>query len=116
MLGTFACARYRFVLQASTPLRLSSFAGATLRGGFGHVFKRTVCIWPPADCPRCQLKHTCSYPYIFETAPLNPEPPAEPSASLPQPQSGLPPTALQLGLRPVTKNGSMIIVVNPAPV
>src|SRR5207237_6351343 len=69
MLGNFACARYRFVLEAVTPLRLHSFASATLRGGFGHVFKRTVCLWPPGDCPRCLLKNTCSYPYIFETAP-----------------------------------------------
>ena len=69
MLGNFTCARYRFVLQAQTPLRLRAFAGATLRGGFGHVFKRTVCIWPPGDCPRCLLKNTCSYPYVFETAP-----------------------------------------------
>jgi hypothetical protein len=69
MLGNFACARYHFVLQARTPLRLPAFAGATLRGGFGHVFKRTVCIWPPGDCPHCLLKHTCAYPYIFETAP-----------------------------------------------
>lgn len=69
MTGDFAVARYRFVLQAETPIQLNAFAGATLRGGFGHVFKRTVCVWPPADCPRCLLKHTCSYPYIFETAP-----------------------------------------------
>src|SRR5437868_13594220 len=69
MLGTFGCARYRFVLQARTSLGLNAFAGATLRGGFGHVFKRTVCIWPPGECPRCLLKNTCSYPYIFETAP-----------------------------------------------
>jgi hypothetical protein len=69
MLGNFVCARYRFVLEAATALRLSAFAGATLRGGFGHVFKKTVCLWPPADCPRCLLKNTCSYPYIFETAP-----------------------------------------------
>lgn len=69
MLGDFTCARYRFVLRATTPLRLGSFVGATLRGGFGHVFKRTVCIWPPGDCPRCLLKHACSYPYVFETAP-----------------------------------------------
>jgi hypothetical protein len=69
MLGNLALARYRFVLQATTPLRLGAFAGAALRGGFGHVFKRTVCIWPPGDCPRCLLKTTCSYPYIFETAP-----------------------------------------------
>src|SRR6516165_6430860 len=69
MLGNFACARYRFLLQAPSPLRLSAFAGATLRGGFGHVFKRTVCLWPPGDCGRCLLKNTCAYPYIFETAP-----------------------------------------------
>lgn len=69
MLSDFVCARYQFDLQAVTPVRLSAFAGATLRGGFGHVFKRTVCIWPPADCPRCLLKNTCSYPYIFETKP-----------------------------------------------
>lgn len=69
MLENFACGRYRFVLQARTPLRLNTFAGATLRGGFGHVFKRTVCIWPPGDCARCLLKNTCSYAYVFETAP-----------------------------------------------
>ncbi len=69
MLGDLLCARYRFVLGVETALRLNAFAGATLRGGFGHVFKRTVCVWRPADCPRCLLKHTCSYPYIFETAP-----------------------------------------------
>src|SRR5438270_13805671 len=69
MQGPFACARFRFVLTATTPLRLSAFAGAVLRGGFGHVFKRTVCLWPPGDCGRCLLKNTCSYPYIFETAP-----------------------------------------------
>jgi hypothetical protein len=69
MFGSFACTRYRLVVTAVTPLRLSAFAGATLRGGFGHVFKRTVCIWPPGDCPRCLLKNTCAYPYVFETAP-----------------------------------------------
>jgi hypothetical protein len=69
MLGNFSCGRYRFVLQADTPLRLNAFAGSTLRDGFGHVFKRIVCTWPPGDCPRCLLKTTCSYPYIFETAP-----------------------------------------------
>jgi hypothetical protein len=33
----------------------------------GHVFKRTVCVWPPGDCPRCLLRHNCSYSYVFET-------------------------------------------------
>jgi hypothetical protein len=69
MLGNFSCTRYRFVVRAQTALRLNAFAGSTLRGGFGHVFKRTVCIWPPGDCPRCLLRQTCSYPYVFETPP-----------------------------------------------
>jgi hypothetical protein len=69
MLGSFVCGRYRFVLKVETPLRLAHFAGSTLRGGFGHVFKRAVCVWPPGDCPRCLLKNTCAYPYLFETAP-----------------------------------------------
>src|SRR5260370_5725302 len=69
MLTGFSCARSRFVLQASPPPHLSAFAGSTLRGGFGHVFKRTVCVWQPGDCPRCLLKATCAYPYVFETAP-----------------------------------------------
>jgi hypothetical protein len=69
MLSGFACARLRFVLEAIEPVRLNAFAGSTLRGGFGHAFKRAVCIWPPGDCPRCLLKNTCSYPYIFETGP-----------------------------------------------
>ena len=69
MLGNFVCARFRFTVEARTPLRFGTLAGATLRGGFGHVFKRTVCIWPSGDCPRCLLKSTCAYPYVFETAP-----------------------------------------------
>jgi hypothetical protein len=69
MLGNFACARFRFVLEPTTPLRFSRFAGSTLRGGFGHAFKRAVCLWPPGDCSRCLLKATCAYPYVFETAP-----------------------------------------------
>ena len=68
-MGNLVCTQYRFTIEALEPLRLNAFAGSTLRGGFGHVFKRVVCTWPPADCPRCLLKNTCSYPYIFETAP-----------------------------------------------
>src|SRR5437588_353253 len=69
MLGPFACARFCFVLEVLTPLHLGAFAAATLRGGFGHVFKRTVCLWEPGDCRRCLLQHRCVYPYVFETSP-----------------------------------------------
>jgi hypothetical protein len=67
--AAFGCGRYRFVLRSATTLHFNVFAGATLRGGFGHVFKRTVCMWPPGDCGRCLLKSICAYPYVFETAP-----------------------------------------------
>jgi hypothetical protein len=69
MLGPFVCACFRFVLQATTPLRLGAFVGATLRGGFGVLFKRIVCVWPPGACDRCLLANACSYRYVFETAP-----------------------------------------------
>src|SRR5579875_3628241 len=69
MANLFRCSRYRFLLRATTFLHLSAFAGSTLRGGFGHVFKHTVCVWPPGDCSRCVLKDRCAYPYVFETAP-----------------------------------------------
>src|ERR1043165_5370437 len=69
MLPLLRCARLHLVVACVDRLRLSGFAGATLRGGFGHVFKKTVCIWPPGDCQRCLLRHTCAYPYIFETSP-----------------------------------------------
>lgn len=67
MLGQFSCQRYRFRLRACSPIRLSSFAGATLRGGMGHLFKRLVCVWAPGDCDRCDLRYSCSYAYVFET-------------------------------------------------
>ena len=69
VLDKFRCGRFRFVLQATTSLRLNEFAGSTLRGGFGHVFKKIVCSWPPGDCRRCLLSNICAYSYVFETAP-----------------------------------------------
>ena len=46
-----------------------AFAGATLRGGFGHAVKRPVCLWQPGECPRCLLRYRCVSPYVFETTP-----------------------------------------------
>jgi len=63
----FAFARYKLGLRAEEPIRLGRFFGSTLRGGFGHAFKRTVCLWERGDCRRCQIREQCVYSYVFET-------------------------------------------------
>ncbi|MFC1976141.1 hypothetical protein ACFLXQ_07065, partial [Chloroflexota bacterium] len=67
--AAFKLAQYRLTLEALEPLKLAPFRGSALRGGFGHTFKRLACqqSWP---CDKkCKLGNTCSYGYIFETAP-----------------------------------------------
>jgi len=67
--STFTLAHYRLTLQVLEPLHLPPFKGSALRGGFGHTFKRLVCLqpWPCGD--RCTLGNACPYGYIFETTP-----------------------------------------------
>ncbi|GIX48033.1 MAG: CRISPR-associated protein Cas6 [Candidatus Tectimicrobiota bacterium] len=57
----------RFVLRAQTALHLPRYKGSTLRGGFGAVFKDTVCVVEHRDCQRCLLRSRCAYPYVFDT-------------------------------------------------
>jgi len=65
---TLAC--FRFTLEALDPLHLPVYKGSALRGGFGHVFKRTVCVQPQVPrCDACLLAGTCAYAYLFETRP-----------------------------------------------
>ncbi|MGQ0571485.1 MAG: CRISPR system precrRNA processing endoribonuclease RAMP protein Cas6, partial [Armatimonadota bacterium] len=61
-------ARYRVHLQAEELLRLPAWKGSTLRGAFGHVFRRLACTGGRL-CPPCQVPDRCPYHYIFETAP-----------------------------------------------
>ena len=70
MLEKLKIAKYRFTLQALEELHLPRYKGSTLRGGFGHVFKRTVCFQKDMEtCGACLLKNNCPYGYIFETSP-----------------------------------------------
>lgn len=65
--------RYRFTLSADDPMLLPPYKGSTLRGGFGHAFKRMVCFQPEVrTCSECLLRNTCPYAYVFET-PVPPE-------------------------------------------
>ena len=69
-LQNFRLARYRISLTARSTIVMPPYAGSTLRGGFGHAFRKMVCTQGPIDCRDCTLKAVCPYPYIFETAPF----------------------------------------------
>ena len=66
-MDNFQLAKYEFVTQAKEELSVPRYMGSTLRGGFGHVFKRVVCLDFQKDCSDCILKYKCAYSYIFET-------------------------------------------------
>ena len=65
----FTIARFQFNLSPLEEIRLPLYKGSTLRGGFGHAFKRVVCIQKGKVCNDCMVKSTCVYSYIFETSP-----------------------------------------------
>ena len=69
-LQNFRLARYRLTLTALSTITMPPYAGSTLRGGFGHAFRKMVCTQGPIDCRDCVLNAVCPYPYIFETAPF----------------------------------------------
>jgi len=66
----FYFARFSFVLEALDEMRLPPYKGSTLRGGFGHVFRKVVCTIRTSDCDECILAPRCVYAYIFETKPF----------------------------------------------
>lgn len=67
-LKKFRLARFELHLQAKDTLLLPPYKGSTLRGGFGHAFKKTAC---PFRCKpaSCLLPKVCVYTYVFETPP-----------------------------------------------
>ncbi len=70
MFDNFRVAVYRIVIESgSQGLYLPAYKGSTLRGGFGHVFRRICCSQPAGDCKTCLLAQACPYARIFEPAP-----------------------------------------------
>jgi len=69
MLEHLRLAQYRFVLEMQDALELPTFWGSTLRGGFGHSFKRMACRRLGEDCRLCADYDRCAYGYVFETRP-----------------------------------------------
>jgi hypothetical protein len=58
--------RYSVSLEAQAPVDLPAYLGSTLRGAFGHAFRRLACPGGDASCPTPAI---CPYHLIFETAP-----------------------------------------------
>jgi len=65
----FKVARFKLVAKPEDRLCLPEYKGSTLRGGFGQVLKRVVCITRNKECKNCLFKEKCAYSYIFETPP-----------------------------------------------
>jgi len=65
----FKLAQFRFFIKALDRLHLPAYKGSALRGGFGHAFKKVVCVLKSKGCPECLLRGKCVYAYVFETPP-----------------------------------------------
>ena len=63
----FYFSRFTFSVTPKTNLILPSYNGSTLRGGFGHAFRRIICAFKGKECTDCLLRHQCVYAYVFET-------------------------------------------------
>ena len=68
MFPKFNLVDLKFELEPEQALDKFNFLGSTLRGGFGYMFKRTVCgLKQQKECSSCMLYHTCIYATIFES-------------------------------------------------
>ncbi len=62
----FVLAHYRLHLAPQEPLELPAFnKGQTIRGGFGTLFRRLVCIDLRLECATCELRYRCAYTQVF---------------------------------------------------
>lgn len=69
LFGRFVFARFQFILKALDCINMPAYKGSTLRGGFGHAFKKVVCVKREKVCETCLLRGKCVYSYVFETPP-----------------------------------------------
>lgn len=60
-------ARFRLEMASVDRLKLPAYKGSTLRGAFGHAFKKLVCVKRDLDCSTCLIADRCAYHYVFET-------------------------------------------------
>lgn len=68
LLSNFRIAIYRFTLQALSQVKLPPYAGSTIRGAFGGVFKEITCTTKNETCTDCKLHSSCPYFQIYENS------------------------------------------------
>ena len=68
-LNNFPLAKFQLTISPIDKIILPKYKGSTFRGGFGHAFKKVVCVSFHKDCSGCMLKEKCIYSYVFETPP-----------------------------------------------
>ncbi len=65
--------KLRFSVKCIEDIELPRFSGSTIRGAFGVMLKKNVCVqrkWRHS-CENCMIKSSCVYSYIFETKNLD---------------------------------------------
>jgi len=67
MLDDFFFTRLGFKATPEKTIVLPKYKGSTLRGGFGHAFKKSTCVADDSDCDDCMLADNCLYNYVFNT-------------------------------------------------
>lgn len=65
----FKLAKYEFDLIPDGDVNLPTYAGSTLRGGFGRAFRKVVCASNERECRECLLRENCVFPRVFDTTP-----------------------------------------------
>lgn len=63
----FTFSKFTFLIKGESALHLPAYKGSTIRGGFGHAFRRIVCVFKNRECSACLLREKCIYSWIFET-------------------------------------------------
>ncbi|MGA1871275.1 MAG: CRISPR system precrRNA processing endoribonuclease RAMP protein Cas6 [bacterium] len=63
----FFFSKFVFTIKGESELLLPAYKGSTIRGGFGHAFRRIVCVFKNRECSDCLLREKCIYSWVFET-------------------------------------------------
>jgi hypothetical protein len=69
--SSFEFAYFTINLHVLSTIELPYFKGALLRGSFGKIFRRLVCMHDKVYCQDCFVRYKCQYAYIFESLSLN---------------------------------------------
>ena len=65
----FEIAKFSVEVEAVQEMDLPAYLGSTLRGAFGHAFRRVCCTQVKTDCASCASRDSCVYSYVFNTPP-----------------------------------------------